>query len=61
MKKLDHKLLPCIFCTIGLNCYVAGHNLVHASVKKLTGHKNLDSTNNNEEYTASKNDEEKVT
>lgn len=61
MKKLDHKLLPCIFCTIGLNCYVAGHNLVHASVKKLTGHKNLDSTNNNEEYTVSKNDEEKVT
>ena len=36
MKKLEHKVLPCIFCTIGLNCYIAGHNIVHATVQKLT-------------------------
>jgi len=40
MKKLEYKVLPCIFCTIGLNCYVVGHNLVHAGVNKLTNHKN---------------------
>ena len=42
MKKLEHKLLPCIFCTIGLNCYIVGHNLVQlcvqASVRELMNH-----------------------
>jgi len=36
MKKLEYKLLPCVFCTIGLNSYIAGHNLVHATVQKLS-------------------------
>ncbi len=36
MKKLEHKLLPCLFCTIGLNTYVLGHNLLHATVEKIT-------------------------
>jgi len=36
MKKLEYKLLPCIFCTIGLNSYVAGNNLLHATVQKFT-------------------------
>lgn len=35
MKKLEHKLLPCVFCTIGLNSYIVGHNLVHATIQKL--------------------------
>ncbi len=36
MKKLEYKLLPCVFCTIGLNTYIAGNNVVHAIIKKLT-------------------------
>lgn len=36
MKKLEHKLLPCIFCTIGLNSYIVGHNLVYTAMSKLT-------------------------
>lgn len=51
MKKLEHKILPCVFCTIGLNCYVAGHNLVHAGVHKLTNHKNKNVVSNNKNYT----------
>jgi len=35
MKKLEHKLLPCVFCTIGLNSYIVGHNLFHATIQKL--------------------------
>jgi len=39
MKKLEHKLLPCVFCTIGLNSYIVGHNLfrttVYATILKL--------------------------
>jgi hypothetical protein len=27
MEMKAFKLLPCIFCTIGYNCYVAGHNI----------------------------------
>jgi len=54
MKKLEYKLLPCIFCTIGLNCYVAGHNLVHASVRKLTNHKNKGVASNNKNYILTK-------
>ena len=48
MKKLEYKLLPCIFCTIGVSCYVTGHNLIHASVQKLTNHRNKALTNNKE-------------
>ncbi len=54
MKKLEHKLLPCVFCTIGLNCYVVGHNLVHASVQKLMNHKNKAYVSNDESHTVSK-------
>ena len=49
MKKLEHKLLPCIFCTIGLNCYVAGHNLIQVGVNKLTNHKNKNSPDNSKD------------
>jgi hypothetical protein len=55
MKKLEYKLLPCIFCTIGRNCYVVGHNLVHASVQKLTTHKNKDFANNKGDYAVTEN------
>jgi len=40
MKKFEHKLLPCVFCTIGLNSYIVGHNLVQATLQKLF--KNVD-------------------
>ncbi|MDX2369303.1 MAG: hypothetical protein QNK36_13035 [Colwellia sp.] len=54
MKKLEHKLLPCVICTIGLNCYVAGHNLVQASVQKLMNHKTKEYVSNDEQYIVSK-------
>lgn len=37
MKKPEFKLLPCIFCTIGFNCYVAGHKVASATYQKITG------------------------
>lgn len=54
MKKLEHKLLPCVFCTIGLNCYVVGHNLVHASVQKLMNLKSKEYMSNDDSHTVSK-------
>ena len=36
MDKPEYKLLPCIFCTIGFNCYVAGHKMVAATYHKIT-------------------------
>ena len=36
MKKPEFKLLPCVFCTIGFNCYVAGHKIVFATYQKIT-------------------------
>ena len=33
MSQPDYKMFPCIFCTIGFNCYVAGHKLVSATYK----------------------------
>jgi len=36
MTKPEFKLLPCVFCTIGFNCYVAGHKIVSATYKKMT-------------------------
>lgn len=61
MKKLEYKVLPCIFCTIGLNCYVAGHNLVKASINKLTNHKKKEYVSNNEQPIVSKNNDGKTT
>jgi hypothetical protein len=55
MKKLEYKLLPCILCTIGVSCYVTGHNLIHASVQKLTNHRNNALTNNKEGYAMTEN------
>lgn len=39
MKKPEFKLLPCIFCTIGFNCYVAGHKAVSAAYQKIADKK----------------------
>ena len=39
MKKItkpEYKLLPCIFCTIGFNCYVAGHKAISSTYQKIT-------------------------
>ena len=60
MKKPEHKLLPCVICTIGLNCYVAGHNLVQASIKKLMNNKGKNFVANDGPYIMSKNDDEKT-
>jgi hypothetical protein len=39
MKKPEFKLLPCIFCTIGFNSFVAGHRIISTSYKALSGNK----------------------
>jgi len=61
MKKLEHKLLPCIFCTIGLNCYIVGHNLMQGGIQKLMNHKAKEFVSNDEQYIESKSDNGKVT
>lgn len=33
MSQPDYNIFPCIFCTIGFNCYVAGHKLIAATYK----------------------------
>jgi hypothetical protein len=35
MKKPEFTLLPCIFCTIGFNCYVVGHKVASATYQKI--------------------------
>jgi hypothetical protein len=35
MEKKAFKLLPCIFCTIGYNCYIAGHNVAAKGYQSL--------------------------
>ena len=35
MEKKAFKLLPCIFCTIGYNCYIAGHNVTAKGYQSL--------------------------
>ncbi|WP_157829044.1 hypothetical protein [Colwellia sp. 75C3] len=35
METKAFKLLPCIFCTIGYNCYVAGHNATAKGYQSL--------------------------
>jgi hypothetical protein len=35
MKKLHYKLFPCIFCTLGYNGYVAGHDMVRLGIDGL--------------------------
>ncbi|KGJ90013.1 hypothetical protein [Colwellia psychrerythraea] len=35
MKTKAFKLLPCIFCTIGYNCYIAGHNVTAKGYQSL--------------------------
>ncbi|NQZ81177.1 MAG: hypothetical protein HRT52_09200 [Colwellia sp.] len=36
MKRLEYKLLPCVFCTIGFNCCVAGHKMASMTYHKLS-------------------------
>ena len=35
MNKPEYKLLPCVFCTIGFNSYVAVNTLAAVAVKKF--------------------------
>ncbi len=37
--KPEYKLLPCVFCTIGYNCYVASHKALTTTVKYFNGNK----------------------
>lgn len=37
MSKPEFKLLPCVFCTIGFNSYVAVNKLTVAATKKIKG------------------------
>ncbi|MFT4939305.1 MAG: hypothetical protein ACI88A_002345 [Paraglaciecola sp.] len=39
MKKPEFKLLPCVFCTIGFNCYVAGHRIISSTYQALSADK----------------------
>jgi hypothetical protein len=43
MNKPQFKLLPCIFCTIGFNAYVAGHKIVCSTLDKFGANKELSS------------------
>lgn len=36
MTKPEFKLFPCVFCTIGFNCYVAGHKIVASAYDKFS-------------------------
>jgi len=36
MNKPEFKLLPCVFCTLGYNAYVAGHRFVYKTTQLLT-------------------------
>lgn len=51
MSKLEYKLLPCVFCTIGFNSYVAVNKLAFATSNKLKGQKApTDSGNENKTF-----------
>jgi len=46
MNKPEFKLLPCVFCTLGYNTYVAGYHLVNKASKLFTQHTaNIDLNN----------------
>jgi len=36
MSEPEFKLLPCVFCTLGYNTYVAGHRLMSTTSKFFT-------------------------
>jgi len=36
MNKPEFKLLPCVFCTLGYNTYVAGYRVVSKTAELLT-------------------------
>lgn len=39
MTKPEFKLLPCVFCTIGFNCYVVGHKIVSSAYQTFDNKK----------------------
>ncbi len=49
MNKPEFKLLPCVFCTLGYNTYVAGHRLLSKGVE-LISDKTPMRLNDNAEY-----------
>jgi len=44
MKTKEFKLLPCIFCTIGYNCYVVGYNVTAKTYQSLAQFQNIKPT-----------------
>jgi len=36
MNKPEFKLLPCVFCTLGYNTYVAGYRLISKGVELIS-------------------------
>ncbi|PCI58570.1 MAG: hypothetical protein COB35_13530 [Gammaproteobacteria bacterium] len=36
MSKPEFKLLPCVFCTLGYNTYVAGYRMVSKTAELMT-------------------------
>ena len=53
MSNLEYKLLPCVFCTIGFNSYVAVNKLAVATSKKVKG-QNEQKSSGNENKTAAR-------
>jgi hypothetical protein len=49
MNKPEFKLLPCIFCTLGYNTYVAGYRLINKGVE-LISHETPTKLNDNTNY-----------
>jgi len=50
MNKPEFKLLPCVFCTLGYNAYVAGHRIVCKTTKLLTH--DIQTSNSSEQLTS---------
>jgi hypothetical protein len=61
MNKPEYQLLPCIFCTIGYNGYVAGHKLVSKTVKSLTNNTKPAQLESREKMTIEQLNKQKIT
>ncbi|MBL4910897.1 MAG: hypothetical protein JKX78_12895 [Alteromonadaceae bacterium] len=46
MNKPEFKLLPCVFCTLGYNTYVAGHRLISKGAELLSNDTHTTNTPN---------------
>ena len=51
MNKPEFKLLPCVFCTLGYNTYVAGYRLLGKGVELINGDSSANGESNIEHLT----------